>query len=57
LPLSAFAAVGEQRRVAAQPIAALRDARHRTDLRLAIWRPGTAEAAKSVHPRGRRADS
>lgn len=41
---SAQATVGEQHRVATQPSAAVRDVRHRTELRITIWYPATPDA-------------
>lgn len=38
----AFATVGEQHRLANQPSAAVRDAEHRSDLRITIWYPAKA---------------
>lgn len=44
LPVPALAAVGEQHRVAVQPSAMLRDAQHRSDLRITVWYPAAAGA-------------
>lgn len=42
--LPAFATAGEQHRLAHQPSAAVRDADHRTDLRITVWYPAKADA-------------
>lgn len=44
LTAPALAAVGEQHRVASQASAALRDAKHRSELRITIWYPANAGA-------------
>jgi predicted dienelactone hydrolase len=53
---AAAGTVGELHRVAMEPTAGLRDARHRTDLRLTIWYPAAADAVEQpvvIGPPGR----